>query len=159
METMGRILTLSHKGIFYYAYETDAVVIHNLMGYKLTTASSSKQVSCGFPESTLIKVLQKLKTLEISYRVFKPTKDNPVNKIKEEIFPDNHNYEKFSKRSDFSEAYDFLSEICDKCREYQNKPSKSMNGMKVVVDLESEEAFHYFSMIKQKLDEKGANYE
>ena len=158
MET-NKVVTLSHKGVFYYAYEENAIVIHNLMGYKLKQDSANSQLSCGFPESALGKVVAKLSMLEISYRVFKPTPENMVNKIKEELFDNNTNYEKFSKRADFSEAYDFLCAICDKCKEYQDKPSQTIKGMKMVIDLEDEDAFRYFSMIKQKLIEKGANYE
>ena len=154
-----RILTLSHKGIFYYAYEDDAIVIHNLMGYKLKKDTGNSQLSCGFPENTLAKVISKLSMLEISYRVYKATKEDPVNKIKEEIFNNNVNYEKFCKRAEFSEAYDFLCMICDKSKEYQDKPASAVKGMKIVIDLADEDAFRYFSMIKQKLEEKGAHYE
>lgn len=159
METINKVLTLSHKGIFYYAYEDDAIVIHNLMGYKLKKDSASSRLSCGFPEGTLAKVITKLSTLEISYRVYKSTKDNPVNMVKEELFSTNVNYEKFSKRAEFSEAYDFLCAICEKCKEYRDKQSQTIKGMKMVIDLEDEDAFRFFSMIKQKLEEKGANYE
>lgn len=154
-----KVVTLSHKGVFYYAYEENAIVIHNLMGYKLKRDSANSQLSCGFPESALGKVISKLRIMEISYRVFKPTPENMLNKIKEEFFDNCMNYEKFSKRADFSEAYDYLCAICDKCKEYQDKPSETIKGMKMVIDLADEDAFRYFSMIKQKLDEKGANYE
>lgn len=156
---INKVVTLSHKGVFYYAYEENAIVIHNIMGYKLKKDSANSQLSCGFPESALAKVMAKLSMLEISFRVFKPTPENMVNKIKEELFDNNTNYEKFSKRADFSEAYDFLCAICEKSKECQDKPEQGFHGMKMVIDLSDEDVFRYFSMIKQKLIEKGANYE
>lgn len=147
-------LTISHKGLFYYAYDTDAIVLHNLMGYSLTNVPNG-QIRCGFPDSALGKVLAKMNNLQISYRIYKGTKNNPLNVFLQRSFEDTENYQKYSVRSDFSEAYDFLKELCIKCKEYQECKSRPFPGLKMTIDLEDENTYRYFSMIKEKIDQMG----
>lgn len=154
MDSVTKRVILTHKGVFYYAYEKDAVVIHNLMGYKLTTVAEN-QLRCGFSEKSLGKVIAKLSSLQISYRVFNPTKEDRLRISMEKEYEDDSNYIKYSVKSDFSEAYDFLEEICKKCEEYQESKVSSSNGLRMVIDLEDENTYKYFLMIKNKLDGVG----
>lgn len=150
----GKVLTLSKKGLFFYAYETDAIVIHNLTNYQLST-NAHGQYKCAFPENTLGKILGKLSSLEISHRVYKPTKDDPLKLFTEKYYPDIGNYQKYSVLSDFSEAYDFLRDICQKSRDYQEQKNADPFGMMLVIDLKNENVCKYLSMIKDRLDERG----
>ena len=57
------VVVLSQRGLFFYAYDMDAVVLHNSIGYKLIDKNDI--LSCGFPETALGKVVKIFREKEI----------------------------------------------------------------------------------------------
>ncbi len=58
-------LELQKQGIFVNAYDESAIILHNILDYKLV--EQDKIYKVGFPESTLPKVLNTLEEKKISY--------------------------------------------------------------------------------------------
>lgn len=109
---MQHTVVISFKGNFYYAYEESAIIIHNLLGYKLKE-SRTGNLSCGFPETALGKVTIQLNKNEISYQVYKDTKEQLMILLGEKHFDNPDNFIKFSKMSSIDEATEFINTLCE----------------------------------------------
>ena len=55
-------VTLIKQGKFYYVYDTDALILNHIFDYKILSG-----LKCGFPDTSLEKVVSKLEELKISY--------------------------------------------------------------------------------------------
>ena len=62
---MAKEVKLFKTGMFYNAYGDDAIILFELMNYKVSFKGSA-----GFPEKSLSKVLNKLESVKIGYSVF-----------------------------------------------------------------------------------------
>ena len=146
----GRVLTLHLQGKFYRTNETDAVVLHNIMHYKLNRQANGTMY-CGFPESALSKVITKLRTTLISYRIYKPTPTELLHIHSEQVF-ENNQYEQYMRLEEEDLAYEYVCRLCEMC-EYASKQKDRPRGVKITLDLEDEETRHIFMKIKEKLGE------
>jgi len=106
-------LLIFKNGNFYNCYQTDAIIINFLFGYLITVNEK-----CGFPESALTKVLNKLEEDKISYQIIYRDK-NPYVKS----FDNLNNYEKIAKK-----AYDNL--------DVQTRMGKIIERIEEVDDIE-----------------------
>ena len=136
---------LQLRGGFYNAYDDSALVLSEVMDYKLTQSSSGKYKS-GFPINALDKVIRQFKNFHIDTIVF--DNDKIVDNI---IFDDNEflNYlsnelrlidynkpdivqkkrEKLSQKKDisYSSEIEFLSSVCDGRNPYTNEITNSLD--------------------------------
>lgn len=147
----GRVLTIHLQGKFYRANETDAVVMHNVMHYKLNRQANGS-LYCSFPENALVKVITKLRTVSISFRIYKPIPTDMLHVQNEQIF-ENNLYEQYMELEEEDLAYEFICRLCEMC-EYATNQKNKPKGVKVTLDLENEEIRRIFLKIKQKLGEQ-----
>lgn len=84
----GQVMVLKHRGMFFRAEESDAVVLCNIMGYQLNREKSGK-LFCGFPQKSLDKVADKLIEEHVSFLAVWPTKEDPERIVIEYEAPEN----------------------------------------------------------------------
>jgi len=88
-------LVLIKSGIFYRAYYDDARILSNIMDYQVIDNR------CGFPQTSLDKVIDKLNEVHINYYVIDGTKkkfiNNKYNKYKDIIKNQKNNDEEINK--------------------------------------------------------------
>lgn len=67
-------IELHKQGIFINAYGVSAIILHNMLNYKLIM--NKKVYKIGFPNNSLIKVLNTLEDKKISYVIYE--EDNSI---------------------------------------------------------------------------------
>lgn len=139
-------VVLSKRGLFFYAYDNDAIVLHNVTNYKLVEKDNGK-LCCGFPESALAKVVIKLKEKEISYKIYRSVGKNP-SLMGEQTYMDSDGYKKYSELSDYDKAYNYFSNICEIAKKIKQKTG----DLNFMLDLRDEELCNNLFLIKEKLD-------
>ncbi len=96
------VLIKKGKGKFFTVYDTDALIINFLFGYKILPG-----LKCGFPDNSLSKVLIKLEDFKISYKVIILDK-----LVKEKNYKNINDYTKLSiiskKTADANNRLDLL---------------------------------------------------
>lgn len=149
---MEQILTLSLKGKFYRANEDCAITLHNIMHYKLNHQQNGIVYS-GLPENALAKVLIKLDSLHVDYRVYRPLPDDMLHIYAEKHFDDNQ-YGKYCEMEDEDlAAYDFICRMCD-MSDYAAGHKKDLpNGLQLVLDLDDPEIRENLYRVKRKMEE------
>ena len=147
----GNVLILNLKGKFYRANERDAIILHNVMHYKLNHQVNGT-VYCGFPENALVKVITRLHSLEISFRVYRPIPTDLLHIQKEELF-ENNQYEFFSELEEEDDAYQFISHICEMC-DYASHEESRPKDVCITLDLGNADIREGFRKVKQILRER-----
>lgn len=72
--TKNKSFVMLHKqGKFYNCFNEDAIIMHYLFGYKII-----KDNLTGFPETSLVKVLNKLESEKISYEIIYKDRDSVI---------------------------------------------------------------------------------
>ena len=66
-ETQKYIIITQSSGKFFEVYGYDAFIFSYLFGYKII--QNGKTYKCGFPDSSIIKIINKLSDLKISYQI------------------------------------------------------------------------------------------
>jgi len=100
---MKEIVSIIKSGIFFYCYDTDAIVIHELLHYKIVDNGKK----CGFPLSNLDKVINTLDTYRVSYEVIENDKV-----ILNKNYKNNNSYKKYYdsglKNLEIETRFDFI---------------------------------------------------
>lgn len=148
---MEHTVIISLKGNFYHVYEEAAIVIHNLLGYKLRE-NAKGQISCGFPDTALGKVTIQLDRHEISYKVYKDMKGELMVLLGEKYFEDNAGFLKYSKQSSLDEAIDFINMLCEVHERGRNGKLSLGQGITAVLDLTDEEVGRKLRILKRHFD-------
>lgn len=147
---MDCVLTLVLKGTFYRANEESSIVLHNVMHYKINHQRDGLMY-CGFPESALMRVLAKLESHRISYRIYRPTSDDPLRVYKEKLFDDNRFQEYRELMDDGDIAYQFICHLCDLIDKAER--SEKEEGVHYILDLEDQTVREKMLLVKQKLED------
>ena len=66
-ETQKYIIITQSSGKFFEVYGYDAFILSYLFGYKII--QNGKTYKCGFPDSSITKITNKLSDLKISYQI------------------------------------------------------------------------------------------
>lgn len=151
MGSAEEILTISLKGTFFRANERSAIVLHNIMRYKLNKQSNGI-VYCGFPENALAKVMVRLNTVHVSYRIYRSTPEDMLHVQMEKMFEDNH-YSDYSSLPDGERAYQFICRLCDMSDEAMKSKESRPQGVRYVLDMEDKEIQDGFHLVKSYIEE------
>lgn len=124
-ETQKYIIITQSSGKFFEVYGYDAFILSYLFGYKII--QNGKTYKCGFPDNSIIKIINKLSDLKMSYQIIYRGK-NPYIKDLKKI----NQYFKYKlialQRLDIKERMDALVEKVKSLNEKQAK--------KVMLELE-----------------------
>lgn len=72
-ETYHGMLIMQLQGMFYNTYEESAFALSSIMGYQVRRKSDKSKNKCGFPSKALDKVVNQLKSCNVSYVVIEGT--------------------------------------------------------------------------------------
>ncbi len=101
------LIIIKTRGKFYNVNGDDAYIIHRLLGYKVLDSKK-----CGFPDSAINRVINKLEENKISYQIIETNKD-PVIKDFKKI----NNYNKAREEALKSlDAEERINNIVDKIK-------------------------------------------
>ena len=117
-ETQKYIIITQSSGKFFEVYGYDAFILSYLFGYKII--QNGKTYKCGFPDSSIINIINKLSDLKISYQIIYRGK-NPYVKDFKKI----NQYSKYKlialQKLDIKERMDALVEKVKSLNEEQAK--------------------------------------
>ena len=137
-----KTVVLSLKGVFYQAYGKDAMVLHNLTGYKLTKQRDGETM-CGFPENVIGKVCALFREKKVSLTVLRAGKEKIPDVVYDEQV-ENSAYDEYLQESDNDRAIRFLSNLCSLCKTFNEQ---SLVKAEMKLDLTNKETVQNFYIL------------